>query len=168
MKIMLGESALYSIGAFTGHDFGTWDFTTPEPTSQAFFDSGNADGRYYRHCRQLGGCMEHRIPLGRTDFVNAGFVLQLERAAIEACNDPEAFGMFPRGTAPDGETAVEVIRYQYVRAFGAEPDDEELALSRAYFEGHLAEPELTEVTPLESAGRGHCRALLTTNRFLFY
>jgi len=29
-------------------------------------------------------------------------------------------------------------------------------------------PELTDVSALESAGRGHCRALLTTNRFLFY
>ncbi len=168
MKIMNGENALFSIGVFTGHDFGGWDYTTPEPTSEAFFDSGNAEGRYYRHCRQLGGCMEHRIPLGRTGFVNTGFVLQLERAVIEACNDTEAFGMFPGNEAPETTAAIDVLRHQYRAAFGALPTDEELELSSVYFEGHIEDPERSDMSALESAGRGHCRALLATNRFLFY
>ena len=169
MKIMPAEVVLISIAAFTGHDFGSWDTTTPEPTSVAFFEAGNDQGTFYRHCRQLGGCMDHRIPLGRTGFVNTAYVLQLERAAVEACNDGAAFGMFPRGEAPDDTTAmIEVIRHQHARAFGEQPDDTDIELSQAYFESHVAAPEQSGVHPLESAGRGHCRALLTTNRFLFY
>lgn len=169
MKIMPAEVVLLSISAFTGHDFGSWDTTTPEPTSEAFFDSANDQGSFYRHCRQLGGCMDHRIPLGRTNFVNTAYVLQLERAAVEACNDRDAFGMFPRGVAPDDTTSmIDVLRHQYLGAFGAEPDDTDIELSQTYLEGHVADPELGGMHPLESAGRGHCRALLTTNRFLFY
>ena len=37
-----------------------------------------------------------------------------------------------------------------------------------HFNEHLADPEMTDVSALESAGRGHCRAILATNKFLFY
>ena len=169
MKLMLGETILNSIAAATGHDFGDWDFTTPDPATTAFFEAGNGDGAYYRHCRLLGGCMEHRIPLGRTSFVGTAYVLQLEQAVGQACSDQEAFGMFPGGAAPPESASVDaLIGHQYVTAYAAPPTDEELVLSRAYFESHLADPETSDVSPLESAGRGHCRALLSTNRFLFY
>lgn len=169
MKLIPAELVLHSIAAFTGHDFGAWDPTAPEPTSDAFNDAGNGEGTFYRHCRQLGGCLEHRIPLGRTGFVNTAYVLQLERAVVEACDDRSALGMFPGGTSPDESTSViDVVRHQYLGAFGVEPDDTDVEISQAYFESHLASPEQEDVSPLESAGRGHCRALLTTNRFLFY
>ncbi len=168
MKAMSAESILYSVAAMTGHDFGSWDYTAPDPATRAFADNANG-GPYYRHCRLLGGCMEHRIPLGRTSFVGTAYVLELERVAVEACYDREAFGMFPGRVAPgDGVRPVDVIDHQYVTAFGAAPTDQERDLSVAYFESHLASPEHGDISPLESAGRGHCRALLTTNRFLFY
>lgn len=168
MKPMVGETILHSIAAFTGHGFGGWDFTAPEPVSRAFVDAGNSSP-FYRHCRLLGGCMEHRIPLGRTSFVGTAYVLELERAVVAACDDPAALGMFPGdGPADPRALPIDVIRHQYRKAFGEEPTDAELELSEAYFEGHVAAPERGDVSPLESAGRGHCRALLTSNRFLFY
>mgnify|MGYP001573316440 CR=1 FL=1 len=168
MKLMTAESFLYSLEAFSGHSFGAWDETVPEPNSQAFSDAGNFNGQFYNHCRLLGGCLEHRIPLGRTSYVGTAWVLELERAVVEATTDRAAFGMFPGGVAPDGLQAIDVIQHQYISLFGAHPSDEDLAASLAYFDGHLASPETTGMSPLESAGRGHCRALLGTNRFLFY
>lgn len=168
MKPMPAESILYSVAAITGHDFGSWDYTAPDPATSAFADASNG-GAFYRHCRLLGGCMEHRIPLGRTSFVGTAYVLELERVAVAACYDREVFGMFPRGEPPGEELRAEdLIRHQYLAVFGAPPTDDELDLSTAYFEAHLASPEHRDVSALESAGRGHCRALLTTNRFLYY
>ena len=132
-------------------------------------DSGNGGGSYYPHCRLFGGCMEHRIPQPRTSFVGTAYVLQLEKLAAEACYDREAFGMFPGGTAPgEGVQAIDVIEHQYMVTFGQKPTNKDLELSIAYFDSHLSDPEFGDVSALESAGRGHCRALLTTNRFLFY
>lgn len=169
MKIMPAEMILYSVEAFTGHDFGSWNEATPEPGSQAFIDSGNGNGNYYRHCRILGGCLEHRIPLGRTHFVGTAYVLELERAVVEGCYDRGAFGMFPGETPPGGGTQpIDVINHQYRKAFGELPGAKDLPLSLDYFADHMAAPEFGDVSPLESAARGHCRALLTTNRFLFY
>jgi len=169
MKPMYAEPILYSMEAITGHDFGGWDYLAPDPASQAFLDAGNANGAWYPHCRLLGGCMEHRIPLGRTSFVGTAYVLQLEKAAAEACYDRAAFGHFPGGVAPDASVQpIDIIRHQYALAFADEPLGKDLEASIAYFDGHLVDPELTDISPLESAGRGHCRALLTTNRFLFY
>lgn len=169
MKLMPGEVILHSVAAITGHSFGAWDYTAPDPAMQAFTAAGNAQGTYYRHCLFFGGCMEHRIPLGRTSFVGTAYVLELERAVVEACSDRAAFGMFPGNAAPGATTlAVDIIRHQYVAAFGAQPSDADLTASMAYFDSHLRAPEMTGVSALESAGRGHCRALLTTNRFLFY
>lgn len=169
MKLMYGETILYSLEALTGHDFGGWDPTAPEPVSQAFAAAGNNTGSFYRHCRLLGGCMEHRIPLGRSSFVGTAYVLTLERAVVEACSDRAAFGMFPGGIAPDATVqAIDVINDQYRKAFGAPPATRDVELSLAYFDSHLGDPEFTDVSPLESAGRGHCRALLTSNRFLFF
>ena len=169
MKAMYAETILYSMEAFTGHDFGSWDYTTPDPATQAFINGGNSAGAFYPHCRLLGGCMEHRIPQGRTSFVGTAYVLQLEKAAVEACYDRAAFGMFPDDRAPDaGVQAIDVISHQYRNALGATPSIDDLELSIAYFESHIPSPEFTDVSAIESAGRGHCRALLTTNRFLFY
>lgn len=169
MKLLYAESILYSIERITGHDFGGWDATAPDPGTQAFTTAANNSGTFYLHCRLLGGCMEHRIPLGRTSFVGTAFVLQLEKAVAEACGDTAAFGMFPGGVAPTAAVqAIDVLRHQYLQAFGTEPAQADLDGSIAYFDDHLLAPELTTVSPLESAGRGHCRALLTTNRFLFY
>lgn len=169
MKLMLGESILYSIESITGHDFGGWDFTAPEPGSQAFNDAGNNAGSWYPHCRLLGGCMEHRIPQARTSFIGTAYVLQLEKAITEACGDRAAFGMFPGGAAPgDDVQAIDIIEHQYVQAFAERPTTADLQRSIGYFDSHLADPEYTDVSPLESAGRGHCRALLSSNRFLFY
>lgn len=169
MKLMYGESILHSITAVTGHGFGAFDFTSPDPGSQAFVDAGNGDGDFYRHCRLLGGCLEHRIPQPRTSFVGTAYVLELERAVVEACNDLDTFGMFPGEQAPDEGTQVgEVVEHQYRRAFGAPPSTADTERSIAYFESHMVDPEGDDVLPIESAGRGHCRALLTTNRFLFY
>ena len=169
MKLMLGESILHSVAAITGHDFGSWSFLAPDPSTDAFVDVGNADGAFYRHCRLFGGCMEHRIPLERTSFVGTAYVLQLEKAVTEACNDREAFGMFPQGAAPTTSTKViDIIEHQHLATFAAAPEPHEIERSLAYFDSHLIGPELDDVSPLESAGRGHCRALLTTNRFLFY
>ncbi|MBK7859798.1 MAG: hypothetical protein IPJ65_14485 [Archangiaceae bacterium] len=169
MKLMTAEAILYSVASFTGHSFGTFDFTAPDPAARAFADAGNTAGTMYRHCPFFGGCMEHRIPLGRTSFMGTGWVLELERAVVEACNDRAAFQMLPGNRAPDATTlAVDVVRHQFMRAFGAQPTDADLQVAMAYMQSHLAAPELTGVTPLESAGRGLCRALLTTNRFLLY
>ncbi|MCC6995576.1 MAG: hypothetical protein IT370_13280 [Deltaproteobacteria bacterium] len=169
MKLMPGESILYSLEALTGHDFGSWDWTAPEPGSQAFNDAGNGAGTFYRHCRILGGCMEHRIPLGRSSFVGTAFVLELERAVVEACNDRAALAMFPGAARPSATAQpIDVIQHQYVAIFGEPPAEVDLEASLAYFDAHMRAPELTGVSALESAGRGHCRALLTTNRFLFY
>jgi hypothetical protein len=169
MKLMPAESILYSIEAITGHSFGRWDFTAPDPATAAFATTGNADGTLYPHCRLLGGCMEHRIPLERTAFLGTGYVLQLEKAVTDACSDRAAFGMFPGGVAPSEVTqAIDVIEHQYRHAFGAAPSQADVELSLAYFASHLPAPEFTDVTAMESAGRGHCRALLATNRFLFY
>lgn len=168
MKLMNAESILYSIERITGHDFGGWDATAPDPGTQAFSDVSNNTGTFYPHCRLLGGCMEHRIPLGRTSFVGTAFVLQLEKAVAEACGNLAVFGMFPGGVAPTSVQAIDVIRHQYLQAFGTQPAQADLDGSIAYFDDHLTQPELTTVGPLESAGRGHCRALLTTNRFLFF
>lgn len=169
MKLMTGESVLYSLEALTGHDFGAWDWTAPEPGSAAFNNASNNTGSFYRHCRILGGCMEHRIPLGRSSFVGTAYVLEVERAVVEACNDRAALGMFP-GAARPAATAqpIDVIQHQYQQIFGAAPAEVDLQASLAYFDAHMRAPELTDVSALESAGRGHCRALLTTNRFLFY
>jgi len=168
-KLMYAESILYSIARITGHDFGSWDFTTPDPGTQAFANAGNNAGSFYPHCRLLGGCMEHRIPLGRTSFVGTAYVLQLEKAVTEACYDRAAFGMFPGDVSPSAdEPVVDVIQHQYRRIFGVKADAAELERSIAYFDAHIAAPEMADVSALESAGRGHCRALLTTNRFLFY
>jgi len=169
MKLMYGETILYSIAAITGHDFGSWDYTAPDPGTGAFANAGNGNGSFYPHCRLLGGCMEHRIPQGRTSFVGTAYVLQLEKAVTEACYDRSAFGMFPGAQAPGtGVQAIDVIEHQYRAAFGVSPSPDDLELSIAYFESHLQAPEFTDVSAMESAGRGHCRALLTTNRFLFY
>lgn len=169
MKPMYAETILYSMEAFTGHDFGSWDFTSPDPGTQAFINAGNGDGAFYPHCRLLGGCMEHRIPLGRTSFVGTAYVLQLEKAAVEACYDRAALGMFPGDAQPDASVqAIDVIDHQYRKALGQLPTVADLELSIAYFESHIQDPEFDDVSPLESAGRGHCRALVTTNRFLFY
>ena len=127
----------------------------------SFTDVGNGDGTYYRHCRLLGGCMEHRIPLARTSFVGTAYVLELEKAITLACSDREAFGMFPGQQAPDASTQViEIINHQYTAAFSSDASTADLEQSIAYFEQHIQDPELDDVTPLESAGRGHCRALL--------
>jgi hypothetical protein len=169
MKQMLGETILYSIEAITGHSFGAWDYTCPDPGTGLFTDAGNGDGTYYRHCRLLGGCMEHRIPLARTSFVGSAYVLELEKSIALACYDREAFGMFPNRQQPQASTqVVEIINHQYLSAFSVEPSTEDLELSIAYFDGHLQDPEFDDITALESAGRGHCRAILATNRFLFY
>jgi hypothetical protein len=169
MKPMQGEVILYSIAAFTGHSFGNFDFTAPDPGAAAFADAGNGAGSYYRHCSLFGGCMEHRIPLGRTSFVGTAYVLELERAATEACGDKAVFEMFPGNQAPTANTlVVDVVRHHYQRAFATEPTDVELEESLAYFKDHMAKPETAGLTPLESAGRGHCRALVTSNRFLYY
>lgn len=169
MKIMVGESILYSVEAFTGHSFGRWDTTAPDPGSQSFADVGNAGGSMYPHCRLLGGCMEHRIPLGRTSFLGTAYVLQLEKAVTEACSDRVAYGMFPGGVAPDSTVqAIDIIDHQYRRAFAAQPSTRDVEQSLAYFASHLDDPEFEDVVPMESAGRGHCRALLASNRFLFY
>ncbi len=169
MKLMIAENILESITAFTRHSFGAWDFTAPDPGTRAFTDAGNAQGAYYRHCLLLGGCMEHRIPLGRRSFVGTAYVLELERAVVEACGDRAAFGMFPGNAAPGPTTQViDVMQHQYTAVFGAPATGADLTASLAYFESHLQAPETSGVSPLESAGRGHCRALLTTNRFLFY
>ena len=169
MKPMPAETILYSVEKITGHSFGSWDYTAPDPASQAFTDSGNAAGTFYPHCRLLGGCMEHRIPLGRTSFVGTAYVLQLEKAVAEACYDRAAFGMFPGRKAPDDVVQpIDVIAHQYISAFGTEPSVRDLELSIEYFTGHLGQPEFDDVTALESAGRGHCRALLASNRFLYY
>ncbi len=169
MKPMYAESILYSIEAITGHKFGSWDYTSPDPATTAFADNGNSEGEFYGHCRLLGGCMEHRIPLGRTSFIGTGYVLELERAAAVACYDRTTFGMLPGGEAPGSSVQpIDVIEHQYVRAFSARPTIDDLALSLDYFSEHIKDPEFDDVTPLESAARGHCRVLLTTNRFLFY
>lgn len=170
MKQMVGESIIYSISAITGHDFGTWDYTCPDPGTGAFDDAGNGNGDYYRHCRLLGGCMEHRIPLARTSFVGTAYVLELEKAITVACYDAEAFGMFPGSTAPGaGAQVIDIINHQYMKVFSVEPSAEDLELSIAYFESALADtPELEDMSAMESAGRGHCRSILSTSRFLFY
>lgn len=169
MKLMTGETILYSIAAFTGHGFGNFDFTAPDPGMQAFADAGNTQGTMYRHCTFFGGCMEHRIPLGRTSFMGTAYVLELERAVVEACNDRAVFGMFPGAAAPSGTTlAIDIVRHQFMKAFGEQPSDVDLQAAMAYMQSHILAPELTGMTPLESAGRGLCRALLTTNRFLLY
>ncbi len=169
MKLMYGETILHSIENITGHKFGSWDSTMPDPASQAFIDVGNGEGGYYRHCRLLGGCMEHRIPLPRTSFVGTAYVLEMEKSITMACFDREAFGMFPARKSPGQDTAAEsIIEHQYLQAFSAAPTKTEMVLALAYFNAHLEKPELTDIPPLESAGRGHCRAILGTNRFLFY
>ena len=166
MKPMYAESILYTIAAITGHDFGGFDFTAPDPAATAFTDSGNASNVFYLRCRRLGGCMEHRIPLGRTSFIGTAYVLELDRAASEACYNSAAFGMFPGNVAPGASVqALDIIEHQYIRAFGEKPSTEDLASSLEYFTAHLEDPA---EQGLESAGRGHCRTLLTTNRFLFY
>lgn len=169
MKLMTGEAILYSVAQCTGHSFGNFDFTAPDPAMQAFADAGNQQGSMYRHCTFFGGCMEHRIPLGRTSFMGTAYVLELERAVVEACNDRAAFGMFPGAAAPTATTlAIDVVRHQFLKAFGQQPSDVDLQAAMAYMTSHLAAPELTGMGALESAGRGLCRALLTTNRFLLY
>jgi len=169
MKIMYAETILYSIEAITGHDFGSWDYTAPDPGTQEFANAGNGNGGFYPHCRLLGGCMEHRIPQGRTSFVGTAYVLQLEKAVTEACYDRNAVGMFPGDQAPGTEVqAIDIIEHQYKKALAVTPTTDDLALSIAYFEDHIQSPEFTDISAMESAGRGHCRALLTTNRFLFY
>ncbi len=169
MKPMPAETILYSLEALTGHDFGSWDYTAPDPRSQAFTDAGNRAGTFYPHCRLLGGCMEHRIPQGRTSFVGTAYVLQLEKMVAEACYDRATFRMFPGDLAPDGTVqAIDIIEHQYMAAFSLPPSIRDLELSATYFESHLNDPEFDDVSAMESAGRGHCRALLATNRFLFY
>lgn len=169
MKPMYAETVLFSVERITGHDFGAWDFTTPDPSTTAFIDSGNASNAWYPHCRLLGGCMDHRIPLGRTSFLGTAYVLQLEKAISEACYDRSAFGHFPGGVAPDASIqALDIINHQFAAALSTVPSTRDLERSIAYFDSHIANPEFDDVSAIESAGRGHCRALLTTNRFLFY
>lgn len=169
MKLMYGETVLYSIERVTGHDFGGWDYTAPDPGTTAFNNAGNGTGQFYANCRLLGGCMEHRIPQPRTSFVGTGYVLQLERAVTVACGNAAAFGMFPDNAAPTAATqTIDIITHQFLAAFGEPPSDRDVERSIAYFTSHVADPEFTNMSPLESAGRGHCRAILSTNRFLFY
>ena len=169
MKPMYAESILYSVERITGHSFGGWDFTIPDPATSAFANSGNSQDAWYPHCRLLGGCMDHRIPLGRTSFLGTAYVLQLEKAISEACYDRAAFDHFPGSAAPDASVqALDIINHQFAVALSATPTNKDLERSIAYFDSHLSNPEFDDVSAMESAGRGHCRALLTTNRFLFY
>ena len=169
MKPMYAETLLYSVERFTGHNFGDWDFTRPDPASVAFVNAGNAADAWYPHCRLLGGCMDHRIPLGRTSFLGTAYVLQLEKAMAEACYDRSVYGHFPGNAAPDASVqAVDIINHQFTAALGTTPTTKDLERSIEYFDSHIAAPEFDDVSAMESAGRGHCRALLTTNRFLFY
>ena len=165
---MNAEVILNSISEITGHEYGAYDFTAPDRSTRMFREAGN-NSPYQRHCTLLGGCLEHRVPLGRRPAFGAVYVIQLEKAAAEGCYDREAFGMFPGSRAPDRTTGPDdVIRHQYLLAFGAEPTTEDLVASRKYFDIHVRDPDFDDVPPLESAGRGHCRALLASNRFLFY
>ncbi len=169
MKPMYAESILYSVERITGHSFGGWDFTIPDPATVAFANSGNSQSAWYPHCRLLGGCMDHRIPLGRTSFLGTAYVLQLEKAISEACYDRAVFDHFPGSAAPDANVqALDIINHQFAVALSATPTTKDLERSIAYFDSHLGDPEFDDVSAMESAGRGHCRALLTTNRFLFY
>lgn len=168
LKPMIAEVIIHSIAAITGHDFGSFDFTAPDPGSLAFADAGNVSD-FQQHCRLLGGCLEHRVPLGRRDAIGTVFAIQLEKAVAEACYDRRAFGMFPGNRAPDHRVGVtDVLEHQYMLAFGTLPDAKGVAWAQTYFDDHLSDPDFRDISPLESAGRGHCRAILASNRFLFY
>ena len=168
LKPMIGEVILYSVAAITGHDFGAFDFTAPDTASREYVFAGN-DRSFGDHCRLMGGCLEHRVPLGRRSALGTVYVLQLEKLVAEACYDRRAFGMFPGRRPPDRTVGIfDVIDHQYLQAFGTLPSVMDVARSREYFEAHLNDLDPDGLPPLESAGRGHCRALLASNRFLFY
>ncbi len=168
LKPMIAEVIINSITAITGHDFGGFDVTAPDPGSIAFVDAGN-DSDFHQHCRLLGGCLEHRVPLGRRDAIGTVFAIQLEKAVAEACYDRRAFGMFPGNRAPDNQVGVtDVLEHQFMMAFGTMPDAKNIRWAQAYFDDHLSDPDFRDISPLESAGRGYCRAILASNRFLFY
>ncbi len=168
LKPMIAEFIIHSVAAITGHEFGEFDFTVPDQGTAGFRDAGNWSP-FYQHCKLLGGCLEHRVPLGRRPAFGAIYMLELEKVVAEACYDRQAFGMFPGRRTPDQTIgAADIIHHQYKQAFSVAPSAEDMSASLQYFSEHLRDPDFEGMPPLEGAGRGHCRALLTSNRFVFY
>lgn len=168
LKPMVAEFIIHSVAAITGHEFGAFDFTVPDQGTVGFRDAGNWSP-FYQHCKLLGGCLEHRVPLGRRPAFGAIYMLELEKVVAEACYDRQVFGMFPGGRSPNQMVgAADIIQHQYLQAFAVKPSVEDMSASLKYFDEHLRDPDFEGMPPLEGAGRGHCRALLTSNRFVFY
>lgn len=180
-KRMEGNQLLDSLSAITGHNFGSYDITMPDPDSIRTSTKPNLDKLYYGYCFTLQGCREHRVPA--TEFpqtYGVPEVVLLDNLGRLACLDVAAFGMFPARQDPDANTALGatdaekvtsvIINYQYKAFMGVLPDAEQLAASKAYFTSHMAGPETTTagVSALESAGRGHCRAMISNAKFLYY
>jgi len=172
MKLMMPEQILMSMSKLTGHDFGTYDVTNPaDPDASEFV----------LYCRALGGCPDH-VALTRNQGVGLVYVLTLDKAANSACiQDDQATGMIPPGadTAATNPPTTEIdsaIQWQYKHFLGVAPTEEELDLSRSYFESHLAmtDPDTgdpsgeNENYDFDSALRGHCMALMTSARFIYH
>jgi len=180
VKRMDGNQILDSIAQITGHAFGSYDITQPDPELLRASSKPNIDKTYHSACFTLQGCREHRIPA--TEYVQTygvPEVVLLDNLGRTACLDLTAFGMFPGKVDPDANTQLgasdpervdAIIKYQYKVFLGAVPDAEQLGQSKTYFTQHMAGPETTGagVSALESAGRGHCRAMISNAKFLYY
>ncbi len=180
VKRMDGNQILDSIAQITGHAFGTYDLTQPDPELLRASGKPNIDKTYHSACFLMQGCREHRVPAqDYPQTYGVPEVVLLDNLGRTACLDLQALGMFPGRADPDGNTQIgttdaeridAIIKHQYKAFLGAIPDAEELAASRAYFMAHMAGPETTGagVSALESAGRGHCRAMISNAKFLYY
>ncbi len=164
-KLMMPEQILASIEKLTGHEFdrGTPPYRITAP------ESGRLTASWVAHCQAMGGCPDHvtRERITTSSIIHA---MTLDRVALEACVlDDEATAMLPPNAPidearPSPHAIDDAINWQYHHFFREVPNQDELDASRDYFVSHLDEPG----NDLQSALRGHCVALLTSTKLVYY
>lgn len=165
-KLMMPEQILASLEALTGHEFdrGNPPYTITAP------ERARVTASYVAHCQAMGGCPDHvtRERVFSTSIIHA---LTLERAALEACVlDKDAKAMLPANADIDARRPTpaqidEAIVWQYRHFFAQTPRRDEMDASRDYFVEHLEDGDDKN---LGTALRGHCLALVTSAKFLYY
>jgi len=172
MKLMMPEQLLAAVSDITGHDFGAYDFTRPATTNNSDFTT---------FCNSLGGCPDH-VSRQRNDSIGTVYVITLDKITSAACReDNTAIGMIPpditlSDTNPTQAEMDAAINWQYLRFFDVTPRQDEMDASRTYFSSHLGkiDPDTgqptgeTDTFNFGSAVRGHCMALLSSSKFIFY
>jgi hypothetical protein len=165
-KLMMPEQILSSIEYLTGHQFdrGSRPYRIEAPASASLQAS------YVTHCQAMGGCPDHltRERITTSSIIHA---ISLDRLAIEACVlDQEAKEMLPPDIdlglrRPSPQLIDQAIVWHYDHFFGVLPRKDEFDASRDYVTAHR---EANDFNTFETAMRGHCVALTTSAKFVYY